>query len=383
MTRLAARARPAWVCLALVFILVSGAGGENAWGWYKHVTLMPSIMRGVSPALAGKLSAPFKPICGPGAAFRWQELALSLHLNAGAQLPPFSEEACQKGTTALAILSEGIFTDDPDAGIDRDLPASEDPSGDRRWMGGETGPSSQGFRHMYFAGWKLAAPFATFQYPSREMGQALARADLMARTAKKLLSSGEIAWGTRVLSWALHYVQDLAQPFHTVQWPGIRMIPWYSGVGWPPRSALERLVADSMRANTNFHFAYEGYVLDQMTQAAATPLKQCLAEKGLSPGRGLSAQSSVSSPLELARSVSEDSVALAPELGSALIGYFTLQLKQPSVDLRKNEGSPNYREFATRPDLAPVRRELERVSCEALSEAAVGSRRLIEWAFSE
>jgi len=49
----------------------------------------------------------------------------------------------------------------------------------QEWMGGETGPTSQGFRHMFFGGVDWQHPIQTFQIPFHSIGQAPERFEIL------------------------------------------------------------------------------------------------------------------------------------------------------------------------------------------------------------
>jgi len=379
---------------ALLSVFLSwGLQPPPAQAWDQHQSLMPWILSASAPTFKEIIGRGFPVPCEAEDHTMTQQLIGELQLNPNSEILPTASSLSSKVShgncgpntrVSIGDLLAGSSVDDPDKGIDQNLPASiasiADPNGDRNWMGGTQGFTSQGFRHMYFGGWKiLSHPLSTFQIPFRAVGQSPNRVQLMAQKAKDLIKAGQIAWGTRLLGWALHYVQDLTQPFHAVQLVNLRMVPWSELFSWPPGKAFERLRKETTRIVTNFHWAYEGYTLNRIQVGDESPFKTCLSEpeKYVQINFDLKSQS----PLNLAHWVSEASIELAPDLGSAELGFFGDQLMQRGVDFTANPQMIDYQDYSIRPDLNEPRKKLNQVTCNALANASLASRFLIEWAF--
>lgn len=93
-----------------------------------------------------------------------------------------------------------------------------------------------------------------------------ARVALFSELARHALASGHGYWGWRFAGWALHYVQDLTQPYHARALPGFgtaRMIGLETlagvGVEGPKRDAITRV--------GNLHVAVENYQFRRMALA--------------------------------------------------------------------------------------------------------------------
>jgi hypothetical protein len=326
---------------------------------------MPWVLGGLSPAVRGELQRPIPSPCGEEDRRIYSELQIKLDLNRERSfeqsLKP-TVENCHAPTTALEILSRG-FVDDPDQGMDRDLPSSADPHGDRAWMGGTHGSTSQGFRHMFFGGWSFAHPLETFQIPFHAVGQAPERAQIMADASRELFREGKEAWAWRVLAWELHYLQDLTQPFHAVEILDPRMIPW---------THIGHFVAESTRAIVNYHWAYESLVLTELRAEGASPLKTCLKE----PVSSATFDPSVfDSEHNLALGIAHASVEGGKALGQALVAEFGSRLKDSGVDLPDNQGVPDYLRMV-REDSTTLQ-NLDRQTCHALANAILVSQRII------
>ena len=132
---------------------------------------------------------------------------------------------------ALQVLAD--FSDEPDWGMDKGLELAFA----QKFMGG-----SQGYRHMYYpvGGFHLPWPFFA-------QGQAPRRARHFYRLADRSFAGGDFYWGFRFLARSMHYVQDLAQPYHGTQlyWPFFQLASPVSG---------------TTQATKNYHFAYESLV---------------------------------------------------------------------------------------------------------------------------
>jgi len=260
------------------------------------------------------------------------------------------------------------YGDEPDLGMDSDLPETQDPAGDRKWMGGERGPTSKGFRHMYFGGWDWLHPLATIQYPLRPLGQAPHRVTITATTAKAEIRAGKIAEGWRHLAWALHYLQDLGQPFHSTQILHPKMLPF----------TTSHFVPETTRIISNYHYAYEAYLSSRLQNTDTSPagmyLQGCLKRPGATP---LPENFSAKNAGEFA---AQQSRKLSWGLGTAVVQFFGAQVKEPGIDIPHGKGSPDYAKLIASPQLAKERTQLEGVTCEALTQVGDYSRALVKWA---
>lgn len=342
---------------------------------------MKPIFSNPAPSLQTSIRRTFPAPCALEDSTLYRSLIEELLLNPNSSVPPTSGPNCgsQFSLSALSILN-GSSIDDPDRGMDQELPYPSDlydPKNDRKWMGGFTGPTSQGFRHMYFGGWKWNYPLTTLQIPPRAVGQAPLRVAAIAQKAKEFLKSGQLAWGFRLSTWAMHYIQDLAQPFHSVQILNFKMVPWYELFTWPPQKGVDQLIKESTRIVANFHWAYEEYVEYQISIGEDSPFKNCLSQPENFSALKLDARTQ--SPEDIALAISLASIKLAPRLGSTLFEFFGHQLTEPQVNLALNPHSINYSDYEVRPDLVESRKKLHEVTCECLANAAIGSQKLLEW----
>lgn len=134
-------------------------------------------------------------------------------------------------TSARQILAD--FSDEPDWEMDQELQLS--------WMQGFSG-ESQGYRHMYYPMFSLHVPMGFWP-----QGATPERAQHFYDLAKIAFANEDTYWGFRFLARALHYEQDMAQPYHARQlyWRFISLKDPYYG---------------TLQTIKNYHFTYESYI---------------------------------------------------------------------------------------------------------------------------
>jgi hypothetical protein len=344
----------------------------SANAWYDHTALMDGVQKRLEreypqPGPTNTWNGPL-PANSASAPNRYYELAglLLLQSHAAANLPSNSAR------TIHEFLRLGA--EDPDHGMDADLPDSADPSDDRKFMGGTKGPGSQGFRHEYWAGWTWHHPLATLQYPARTLGQAPDRIELLANEARDRYRKGNIRDAVRILGWTIHYLQDLTEPFHTAELPTTRMIPWSALLVWPPTDAFDSFLANTSRVVTNYHWAYEGYVRHALLAGDANPFRECFEKSG---GSIL-----VASPRELALEVARQSTERAHKTGRALIALVGTHLKDPGVSMPADPGQIDNEDLLKNPDHASARERLNAVTCDSLRLATDATIWITRWVFA-
>lgn len=350
-----------------------------AFGWDTHQSLMPEILMSLRPQIDFKA----KSACAEDDSAMVQALIKDFHLNAKTQVPPTVSQGCEKEPEiSIYQILAGSSVDDPDLGMDQELPRdpSYDPNDDRKWMGGYEGLKSQGFRHMYFGGWKLAHPIETFQVPIHAEGQAPYRAELIAEKGKSLLKEGQTAWGFRLIAWSMHYIQDLTQPFHSVQVINLNLADWKQLLQWPPQKGLADLVQETTRIVSNYHLAYETYIFHQIRKGEQSPFKECLSSPEKFTNLKMNPSSQELNPLNIALGVTDASIENASKLGPVLFDFFGKGLLSKEINLADNKGTVPYDELGTRPELEEPRQKLHQLTCVTLANASLASRRLIEWA---
>jgi len=198
------------------------------------------------------------------------------------------------------------FSDEPDWEIDQKL--------DLSWMQPFSG-ESQGYRHMYYPAWTFHVLMGF--YPQ---GQTPERATHFYNMAKVAFANKDTYWGFRFLARALHYTQDMAQPYHTRQ--------FY----WKFVSTKDPFYG-TIQTIKNYHFTYESY------QANLFRLEQ----QGEMPKRLVNAVHyslpvEVSSPEELVKYIARRSFWRSSATMKHSIGFFGEKYMGPgAVMMEKDE----------------------------------------------
>lgn len=369
---------------SFALLLALSAWATPAHAWHIHQQLMPWVLDGASREIKATLAKPGEALCAPDLERAYASLPANAQLNPRFRPLPLSTVGCGKGSTLTgeealrAVRTDGTgLVDEPDAGMDQELPDSADPADFRKWMGGRTGPNSQGFRHMYFGGWNWQHPLDTFQIPRAPIGLAPDRAQFFADAATEAWHRGQPEWAMRLAAWAMHYLQDLAQPYHSQQVPSFYMIPWHALYVWPPEQGWRDLIRESSRSIGNYHRAYEKYVHLRLTENdRSSPFSDCLAKAELLST--LRARP-VKDIRELARQIAANARRWAPEVGELSLQLFGNSLKLSTIDIAHGKNEPDFLNSVVRVDQAQTRADLHEITCRSLADAVVGSRLLLEW----
>ncbi|MEW6348103.1 MAG: hypothetical protein AB1646_03520 [Thermodesulfobacteriota bacterium] len=108
------------------------------------------------------------------------------------------------------------FSDEPDWGMDQDLFVVRDYAYGPVPFGSATGKSSQAAFHMAF----LHEPaLITAVWPGLRRSFMEERIRVCLALARLAFKAEAHYWGWRFLSWAMHYIQDLTQPYHAKAFP--------------------------------------------------------------------------------------------------------------------------------------------------------------------
>ncbi len=173
--------------------------------------------------------------------------------------------ALQPGEAVSALQVLASAADEPDYGHDINLFSDNpgaagqqynfgpQPFGDARFEYSSQAPFHIGYFHespLIFT----AAPYLAQTLPHWRVYQ-------YSGLARLAFASGHPYWGYRFLGWALHYLQDLTQPYHASVLPGVDttgmvMIAVKAEAGYPEeREAAIKRVADRHTAIERYQFA--------------------------------------------------------------------------------------------------------------------------------
>ncbi|HVO18009.1 MAG TPA: hypothetical protein VMU15_02060 [Anaeromyxobacter sp.] len=173
--------------------------------------------------------------------------------------------------TALEVLATAA--DEPDRGLDLGLwEDSGTDFGRRSGFGRQPfgNPalefSSQAPFHMgfYHESWLVYAVAGWLRrtYPEH-------RIHLYRALSAQALRSGHAYWGWRFAGWALHYLQDLTQPYHARAAPGVGTARQLE-IGALDALGVHGPLAAALTLVSNRHLALENYQLHRLRAAVAT-----------------------------------------------------------------------------------------------------------------
>ncbi len=276
----------------------------------------------------------------------------------------------------LAVLASA--TDEPDYGLDINL-WSDSPSAWGKTYGFDTLPfgnpalyfSTQAPFHMGFYHEDriiyLAAPFIKRTFPLLRIHQFSTLAALAFRT-------GHTYWGWRFAGLALHYVEDLTQPYHASLSPGnsslkLIGINLLAMAGWP------RLKDEMIVLLSNRHLALEKYQNGLIHNAAQgkqesgieRSLRNSAGDAGYPPWSDLYARDVVGA----------QSYALGSRLTTILVSTLPASyVSEPAFDFGVKESGIDLVAELARQDPAK-RAQLDAVTAELMEHFGAHSRNLV------
>lgn len=281
-----------------------------------------------------------------------------------------------ESVSPLAVLASA--TDEPDYGLDINL-WSDSPSTWGKIYGFGALPfgnpalyfSTQAPFHMGFFQEDrviyLAAPFLKKTFPLLRIHQYSSLAALAFR-------SGHAYWGWRFTGLALHYVQDLTQPYHASVSPGNASLKLI-GINLLAMAGLPRLKDEMIVLLSNRHLALEKYQNQRLFNAAQgkreTGLEQALRDS--EQDHGYPAWSDF-----YARDVvSRQSYALGKQLTDILVDTLPPKyVSDPAFDFGVNESSIDLVQVLSKLDAAK-RVRLDGALAEMLGNFSTHSRNTV------
>jgi hypothetical protein len=257
-------------------------------------------------------------------------------------------EAQRAGDTLPARRVVSTFLDEPDWGFDHSLwPYAEYGYGAQPY-GNPEGESSKAPFHMQFD----HENFLVKKFASKlTQGMVRDRVDLFMRLSTVAFDAGHPYWGYRFAAWAIHYVEDLTQPYHSRAVPSAGA-PYYIRYVLSPRKAHIEEV--TVRLASNRHFVYEDFVAYGLQQSYLEddPLYDGLAAY-LSAGEATFA--GVADLDGLIAACTAPAAAHAKKIDKALVRAFGPKLTK-DVDYEV-ETAPDYSISSVLPGVDPKRAE--------------------------
>jgi hypothetical protein len=260
----------------------------------------------------------------------------------------------RKSNTSFAEILK-LYAAEPDETMDLNILHP-----DQKYMGGSTGETARGFRHLFYRRFELFDFFPTFHVPMREMGQAPVRAQVCFGLAVQAAKAGSPYWAYRFLAWSLHYVQDITNPLHSTQIPTLRMLPLKSIF-----AGFDTLVSRSSQVISNYHFQYEKLVGEILIHDRGKAWAWAIGGQKTEPFKSANAY---------VRDNARKSSKKASELGRATVALLGCSFFDPSVDVPA---------FPKRYPIAPYEKTLEtegtlwKITTSCLSQTGVATRSLI------
>ena len=199
----------------------------------------------------------------------WTEISI-LRSGSGARGQPIIELAEGEAVSALEVVASA--SNEPDHGLDIGHFADNGTAhgqvygfGRQAFGSPSVDFSSQAPFHMGFfhEAWivRQAAPFL-------QRSQVEARVALFSALARTAFASGHPYWGWRFTGWALHYVQDMTQPYHARALPGVAVarLLWMNALDLAGRPGAKD---DAVTLVTNRHVVVENYQKRRLAEALA------------------------------------------------------------------------------------------------------------------
>ena len=247
----------------------------------------------------------------------------------------------EPGETVPALLVLASSSDEPDFGVDINCWEDSPSEWGKRYKFGKLpfgnpaldfatqAPFHMGFYHQSWLIYR-AAPFVARTYPTLRAHQFIGLARLAFRT-------GHAYWGWRFAGMAMHYVQDLTQPYHASILPGVSTLRMIAAntvamIGWKgPKDSMVVLAS-------NRHLAFERYeaLLIYRDTAAGGKAPMIAALQDSSRDKSYPTWSD----LYLRDVVTQESFDFGETLSAALLSAFPPKyVSDPSYDFGASGGS--------------------------------------------
>lgn len=255
-----------WMVVLLFFWLFFWVpSGENAYAWTDHQTLTKTALSIVPEIVKSVVTFTTFDQFIQSLGYKSPEaFNQSIQIKKKYRFEAKMHEAPAASLPLVQVIA--TYSDEPDWGMDQELfDEAEYPElwrSEYAMMGGKKGTPSQAFRHMYWSEWSYAHPLATFKLPLshlfRPMGLAPERALVFVELSRKAALAGHPYWAARFLGNALHYLEDVAQPYHSSQTP-TKAFVFRVLLDSEHRGPMKSFVQQMTQLMTYYHFAFEDY----------------------------------------------------------------------------------------------------------------------------
>lgn len=223
------------------------------------------------------------------------------------------------------------YSDEPDWGMDHSLFVFKEYGYGEQPYGKPKGESSKAPFHMQF----MHENFLVGMFASEILeGMVLDRIELFSRLSALALATGHDYWGWRFAAWALHYIQDIAQPYHA------KAVPHAGGWYYTKFILLfwkqGQIKKETTQLVANRHFAYEDFVAVGLARSYTTD-KDLYAKLAGFLRSGPAGLPEISSGEDLMGAVTEFSSDHGEDLDERIVDLLgSKYTEDPSYDMEKD-----------------------------------------------
>jgi hypothetical protein len=252
--------------------------------------------------------------------------AVSPHIKAQAALRA-EFVGTEPGSMVDSISVVSTYCDEPDWGFDHALFVAHPEYGYGEIPYGKpSGESSKAAFHMLFAHENF---LLTTLAPEVTEGMVVERMELFVRLSRLAFATEHPYWGYRFAAWAIHYAQDLSQPYHSTAVPHATLGYYFS---FAVSSDKEAFKSEATTIAGNRHFLYEDFVAFSLQDGYLNPTKQSRRLAATLHGEGDIAQ--VDTVEQLVDQITAAASAHAWHIDHAVQAAFGPKLTEdPSYDL--------------------------------------------------
>ncbi len=198
----------------------------------------------------------------PGRAAEGEILDLkALAPDADLKAPFFAQAEDRTGQSMPARAVVATFSDEPDWQMDFKLWGIEEYGYGKMPYGGEKGEANKAAFHMLFRHENIVV--RTFAGEILE-GMVLDRIELFTRLSKLAFATGHKYWGFRFAAWAIHYLQDIGQPYHAKAVPYGDWLYYLKFIVSFDKAKIKKETSTLVK---NRHFGYEEFVAYGLQQS--------------------------------------------------------------------------------------------------------------------
>jgi hypothetical protein len=248
---------------ALVVLASLALNAPSAHAWSQHHRLTRAALAPLGADVEVKLEyQPFEKVAAALGFPSVQHFNEALVIGREFRYAPKLGEA--EGSSHALIDVLATYSDEPDWEMDKELFDQYPALGleyEKKYskMGARTGTSSQGFRHMYYPGpdWRHLLTTFKIPYPGA-LGQPPERAAIFVDLSRRAREAGYPYWAARFLASALHYLEDVSQPFHASQTPSKRFFLELAKKG--VIQSFSDPVGKITKIVSYYHFAFERFI---------------------------------------------------------------------------------------------------------------------------